>query len=86
MIGGFLAQEGLHLPNEGMNTARPLVVSRIPPALPERFNWLESMLFAPQPTHVRNAAERYVGLLLSRPAPPPRVAPTLPQLSWTTES
>ncbi|MCX4242818.1 hypothetical protein [Paraliomyxa miuraensis] len=67
-----------------MNPARPLVLTRIPPALPERFNWLESMLFAPRPTEARRAAERYVGLLLSRPAPPPRLAPTLPELVWST--
>ncbi|MCA9710908.1 MAG: hypothetical protein KDK70_34020 [Myxococcales bacterium] len=50
-------------------------------ALPERFNWLESMLFAPQPRQALRAAERYVGHLLSRPVPPPLVvrAPILPE-------
>lgn len=57
-----------------MNTASPFV------ALPERFNCLESMLFAPRPAEIRHAAERYAGELLSRPAPAPRVAPTMPEL------
>jgi len=51
---------------------------RVPfPALPERFNWLEAMLFATEPADVRRAAERYVGELLSRPVAPPRLAPLL---------
>jgi len=50
-----------------MNTSSPFV------ALPERFNCLESMLFAPQPTEATRAAEHYVGHLLSRPVPPPRL-------------
>lgn len=54
-----------------MSTAIPFV------ALPERFNWLESMLFASGPADVRRAAERYAGELLSRPVPPPALAPAL---------
>lgn len=56
-----------------MNTASPFV------ALPERFNWLESMLFAPEPIQASRAAERYVGHLLSQPVPPPRLV-TAPAL------
>jgi hypothetical protein len=67
-----------------MNTASPFVAisggrsSRLPSApaaLPERFNWLETMLFATEPADVRRAAERYAGELLSRPVPPPAMAP-----------
>lgn len=47
--------------------------------LPERFNWVESMLFAPQPAQAREAAERYVTSLLARPAPPPRTSPAIPR-------
>lgn len=46
--------------------------------LPERFNWVESMLFAPQPSQAREAAERYVTDLLAQPVPPPRRSPTMP--------
>lgn len=50
-------------------------------ALPERFNRLESMLFAPQPRQALRAAERYAGHLLSRPIAPPVMvrAPVLPE-------
>ncbi|MEX1362037.1 MAG: hypothetical protein AB1Z98_02875 [Nannocystaceae bacterium] len=47
-------------------------------SLPERFNWVESMLFAPQPARAREAAERYVTELLAHPAPPPRTSPAMP--------
>lgn len=47
--------------------------------LPERFNWVESMLFAHEPAQTREAAERYVTDLLARPVPPPRTSPTMPQ-------
>lgn len=73
-----------------MSTARSFVAPpgglrlRPPPALPERFNWLESMLFAAGPADAHRAAERYAGELLSRPVPPPRLAPTLPELVWTS--
>jgi hypothetical protein len=46
-------------------------------ALPERFNELEAMLFATEPTDVRRAAERYAGELLSRPVAPPRLPPSV---------
>ncbi len=49
-----------------MNSVRP------PTALPERFNWLESMLFSAEVGNARRAAERYVGELLARPVSPPR--------------
>jgi len=54
-----------------MSTASPVVAM----IFPQRFNWLESMLFAPRPTDVHEAAERYAGELLSRPVAPPRLAP-----------
>ncbi len=50
--------------------------------LPERFNRLESMLFATQPARAQTAAQRYVGDLLARAVPPPPLvtqpAATLP--------
>ncbi|MCH9680560.1 MAG: hypothetical protein K0V04_03930 [Deltaproteobacteria bacterium] len=49
-----------------------------PAALPERFNRLESMLFAAEAGHARRAAERYVGELLARPVCPPSPAPAMP--------
>jgi hypothetical protein len=52
-----------------------MIPSRPPPTLPERFNWLEAMLFATSPTDLRRAAERYAGELLARPVAPPPVAP-----------
>lgn len=70
-----------------MNTASPSVASsgrssRVLPApaiLPERFNWVETMLFASEPAATQQAAERYAGELLSRPVPPPTLAPTPPR-------
>jgi hypothetical protein len=54
-------------------------VPRTPfPALPERFNSLEAMLFATEPGTARRAAERYAGELLSRPVAPPPLAPWVP--------
>lgn len=56
-----------------------MVVPRTPfTILPERFNWLEAMLFATEPGDARRAAERYAGELLSRPVAPPPLAPWAP--------
>ena len=45
--------------------------------LPERFNVLESMLFAPVPGYATEAAKRYANDRLSRPVAPPATAPAL---------
>lgn len=42
--------------------------------LPERFNRLESMLFATRPGCAQTAAQLYVGDLLARAVPPPPTA------------